>query len=187
EDGNDHDELGEREPGREQHAEGRGEEDLGHVRRGVDVPGRERAAQQEAARPERRQGGKLVAGGQERERARGQGEHRHRARDDGRAVAAAQVGQRSGEREVGQRRRVRDQYGGRSAYHSPSALNARQKARLEASSSSASSMSGTYSASIDGVSRWTAPGWAAISPASGTSWSLSTASADLPIDTTFLS
>ena len=50
------------------------------------------------------------------------------------------------------------QYGGKSAYHSPSARNARQKARLAPSSSSASSMSGTYSASIDGVSRWISPG-----------------------------
>ena len=47
-------------------------------------------------------------------------------------------------------------------------------------------MSGTYSASMDGVSCWISPGRASTSRPSGTSRSLSTPSAASPITTTIL-
>ena len=49
------------------------------------------------------------------------------------------------------------QYGGCAAYQSPSTRNAAQNARLASCSSSDSSMFGTYSASIVGVSCWISP------------------------------
>ena len=55
-------------------------------------------------------------------------------------------------------RPVADQYGGKSAYHSPSDAERAPELALGLSSSSASSMFGVYSASIDGVRVWTSPG-----------------------------
>ncbi len=47
-------------------------------------------------------------------------------------------------------------------------------------------MSGTYSASIEGVRRWMSPGISRISRASGSCRSLSTSSASVPMTTTIL-
>ena len=71
-----------------------------------------------------------------------------------------------------ERRMAGTQYGGRSAHHWPSTRNAVQNSRLARSSSSASSMLGTYRPWIDGVSRWISPGVSSSSRASGMSSSL---------------
>ena len=59
------------------------------------------------------------------------------------------------------------QYGGRSVHHWPTTRNADQNSRLARSSSSDSSMLGTYRASIEGVRRWSSPSLGSSSRASG--------------------
>ena len=121
--------------------------------------GVQRAREQPGPQDDEQRSRDRVARRQQRQRRRGDEQQPDPAGDEDLGVAGGQRGQR-GRREEVRERDERDadrdgcradpspsrraaQYGGRSAYHSPSTLKADQNARLAASSSSASSMFGT--------------------------------------------